>query len=241
MTHTFLTYQQYLKEGLIKTSDIDTTINRSPIFLNPLKIFYSIKKNSNNTIILSIDHLNKIQDISGVFDCIESYFTNINGWFPSSMVITNLSNMANTLIYNRGYLSDKISYFKSIDITFESKFDIKKDIPKKLYHLTIKHFQNQIQKSGLFPKNKSKLTMHPDRIYLCQNVNDCISLIPQMKMFYKSQKWNNTKNNVDDKWVIYEIGTTNLDVEVFMDPNYKNGLYVLGNIPPNNIKLIDSE
>lgn len=62
-----------------------------------------------------------------------------------------------------------------------------------------------------------------------------------MKMFYSSKKWGNNKFNIDDKWIIYEVDTINLTMKLYSDPNYKNGFYILDNIPPGNIKIIERE
>lgn len=242
MIYSFGKFINLLNEGLIKTTDGKFFTQKCGIFLNPLKIIYNIKYNDlDNTIELEIDWFNKINNLSNIFDCIESLFINMNGWFPSSMEITDLSGMKNTLTYDRNYLLDRSMYFKNIKIKFESKFDIKKDIPNKLFHLTIKQFENQIKKSGLHPKNKSKLTIHPDRIYLCPSLEDCKLLIPQMKSFYSSKKWGNSKFTINDKWIIYEIETKELNIILYSDPNYKNGYYTLDNIPPDKIKIIEKE
>ena len=62
-----------------------------------------------------------------------------------------------------------------------------------------------------------------------------------MKMIYNKQKWSNPKSKINDKWVIYEIETKDLDMKLYHDPNYLGGYYSLTNIPPNNIKIIEFE
>lgn len=242
MIYTFSTYIEHIKEGLLKTTDGDLTVSKSSIFLNPLKINYNTLYNANNNIIsLEINNFNKILPISQVFDCIESFFVNMNGWFPSKMDILHISGMKNSIAYNRKYLMDNCIYFQSVKIQFESKFDIPISVPKKLYHLSIMQFFNQIKKSGLFPKDKSKLTIHPGRIYLCDSIENCKLLIPQMKIFYSSLTWNNRNANINDKWVIYEIDNLDSNIKLYQDPNYKNGYYTVDNISPGFIKLIEME
>jgi hypothetical protein len=96
-------------------------------------------------------------------------------------------------------------------------------------------------KSGLIPKSKSKLTYHPDRTYVCLHKLGCKALISNMKMFYKSLLWKNTKNKIDYRWVIYEIDTKDLDIKLYLDPNYIGGYYTLDNIPPDKIKIVEYE
>jgi hypothetical protein len=62
-----------------------------------------------------------------------------------------------------------------------------------------------------------------------------------MKMIYSQQKWSNPKSKINDKWIIYEIDTTGLDMKLYFDPNYIGGYYTLSNIPTKSIKIIDRE
>jgi hypothetical protein len=42
--------------------------------------------------------------------------------------------------------------------------------------------------------------------------------------------------------MIYEITTTGLNLKLYKDPNYMDkGFYLLGNVPPTNIKIIKKE
>ena len=62
-----------------------------------------------------------------------------------------------------------------------------------------------------------------------------------MKFHYKNRKINNKKDNLNDKWIIYEINTSGLDIKLYKDPNYINGYYIIDNIPSDLIKIIDKE
>jgi len=57
-----------------------------------------------------------------------------------------------------------------------------------------------------------------------------------MKIYY-----DNRRDNINDKWIIYEIYTDDLNIKIFKDPNYINGYYIIDNIPNNIIKVIDKE
>ena len=149
--------------------------------------------------------------------------------------------MINNFQYNKDYLIKNKEFTDKISIIFESKFDIESNLPYKLYHLSIKEFENSISKTGISPKSKSKISYHDSRIYVCKSILGCRSLISNMKTFYDYQKWSNPKSKIDDRWVIYEIDTNGLDIKLYTDPNYIGGYYTLNNIPASNIKKVDEE
>lgn len=235
-----LNYLEFIKEGLIKTQPADVVL-RKVIFL-PNNLIYGIRHTkSDNLIHFEISFFNKLSEISKTFDAIESFFINMMGWFPFMMKIISLSGMENDIQYNKDYLIKNMSFIGKVNIIFESKFDIESNIPDKLYHLSIKEFEKSILKNGLSPKSKSKISYHDNRIYVCKSILNCKSLIPKMKMIYNQQKWSNPKSKINDDWVIYEIDTSGLDIDLYYDPNYIGGYYLLKNIPSNNIKIVEVE
>ena len=235
-----LNYLEFIKEGLIKTQPADVVL-RKVIFL-PNNLIYGIRHTkSDNLIHFEISFFNKLSEISKTFDAIESFFINMMGWFPFMMKIISLSGMENDIQYNKDYLIKNMSFIGKVNIIFESKFDIESNIPDKLYHLSIKEFEKSILKNGLSPKSKSKISYQDNRIYVCKSILNCKSLIPKMKMIYNQQKWSNPKSKINDDWVIYEIDTSGLDIDLYYDPNYIGGYYLLKNIPSNNIKIVEVE
>lgn len=235
-----LNYLEFLKEGLISTKGYDIVLKKTGFLPNNL-IYNITYTKSDNLIHFEILYFNKLSSISDTFDSIESYFINIMGWFPSTMIITNLSGMINKFQYNRDYLVKNMNFFDKVEIIFESKFDIESEVPEKLYHLSIKEFEKKITKTGLSPKSKSKISYHDSRIYACKSVIECKSLIPSMKMFYLQQIWSNPKLKINYRWIIYEINTENLDIKLYSDPNYIGGFYLLNNIPKSNFSKIEEE
>ena len=235
-----LNYLDFIKEGLIVTQPEELVLRKTNFLQNSLT--FNIKHTSSDNIIhFEILNFNKLSNISETFDAIESYFTNMMGWFPSLVTITNISDMSNTIQYNRDYLIKSMSFINKVNILFESKFDIEVTIPEKLYHLSIKEFEKDILRNGISPKSKSKVSYHDSRIYLCKHILGCKALIPNMKMIYYQQKWSNPKSKIDDRWVIYEVDTRGLDIKLYTDPNYIGGYYILSNITPENIKVIETE
>jgi hypothetical protein len=235
-----LNYLGFLKEGLINTQPPEVIL-RKVNFL-PNNLIYGINyTKSDNLIHFEILFFNKLSEISKTFDAIESYFINMMGWFPSMMKIISLSGMENNIQYNKDYLIKNMSFISKANIIFESKFDIESNIPDKLYHLSIKEFEKSILKNGLSPKSKSKISYHDSRIYVCRSILNCKWLIPNMEMIYNQQKWSNPKSKINDDWIIYEIDTNGLDIDLYYDPNYIGGYYLLKNIPSNNIKIVEVE
>jgi hypothetical protein len=236
--HSFNEYIFRLNEGLIKTYNIDIVIDKLDYFFKDLKIIYDVYKNpSNEKIILEIENFNKIFNIIDVINIIENYFINISGWFPSSIKLENIHGMFNTFLYDKNYLITNSDFIKSIKITFESKFDLITKTPDRMYHLTINEFNDKIMKHGLVPKNKSKKSIHPERIYLCETIDSCEKLILQMEIYYAELKYKNKNLKIDINWIIYEVIIPK-DIKLYKDPNYVEGFYTTDNIPSNCLKVV---
>ena len=110
-----------------------------------------------------------------------------------------------------------------------------------MYHLSIQNFENDIIKKGLIPKSKSKISKHLDRIYLCDDVDACYKLISQMKVDYMIKKSKNQKYDINYKWIIFEIDMKDLELNIYDDPNYLNGFFIVDNINPSKISIYDKE
>jgi len=231
----FKEYLSKINEGLIKTYDIDFTIDKSKQNLNILNVSFEIEKNPNNSIKLTIFKFNKIY-IDELFNLLNQNFTNLLGWFPSYMFLTTTSGMENQMNYDESYLKISYEYLDTVSIIYESKFDEVVSIPEYLYHISIQEYEDKILKNGLTPKSKNKLSTHGDRIYVCKKLDDCLELIPKMKFYFYDKK------NINKKWIILQIKTQDLNLELYKDPNFMDkGFYLLGNIPPQNIKIIKKE
>src|SRR5690606_37377914 len=105
--------------------------------------------------------------------------------------LTSLYGMRKIRSYDFDEIINNQNVISKVEITFESKFDDKVDIPEKLYHLSIMEYCDKIEKQGLVVKSKSKLSAHLDRIYLCKNIEDCEALIPRMLLYYSNEKDDN--------------------------------------------------
>ncbi len=250
---SFENFIESINEGLIKTYDIDKTIENMDGIISSYNLNFSLNKLNNNSFDLTISDFNHISYLKETISYILDTIFNLYGWFPSTLEVINFLGAKNKFNFERDYLFNPSNKISVVKIRFESKFDkIDKDIPNKLYHLSIQHYENSISNIGLVSKGKSKLSSHDydGRIYLCKSPNDCKSLINHMNVFYskekdsilysgKNSKKKYTKNT---KWIIYEIDTKKAGIEIlYQDPNFLHGYYYLNNIPSNSIKVLDYE
>jgi hypothetical protein len=240
-------FDDFILNETLKTVEIDATFNQVSYEFNLLIHNYSISK-SNNKIYIKLNNVDKI--ITGTFITLLDYVTttliNRYGWFPATLRYINLMGMMRDMSYNEEYLLNNYMYLDNIEICFEPKYDKTTTQLKTLYHLSFSQHEDKILKNGLVPRAKSKLSNHTDRIYLCDNIKSCYNLIGRMK---HEIKYDDTgkykippKSNKDfHKWVIFEIDATDLEIDLYPDPNYKDGFYCVKSIPPNRIKVVDRE
>jgi hypothetical protein len=250
---TFELFISKIEEGLIKTYDIDKTIEDADRLISSFNLKYKLNKLSNNSFDLFIDDFDRITYLKETINSILDNLFDLYGWFPSTLEVVNLFGSKNKFNFKRDYILNPSNNLSSIKITFESKFDlIDNDIPDKLYHLSIQQYEKSILKFGLLTKGKSKLISHEydGRIYLCKSIDSCKNLINQMNIFYSKEKdtilysGKNPKKiyNKNTKWIIYEIDTELADIKkLYKDPNYLNGYYYLENIKKESLSIVDKE
>jgi hypothetical protein len=250
MIRNFSDFISYINEGLIKTYDINKTtidINRR---LNLHDIKHIVTISNNNTFDIKLFEFNKIDSsiIETVVNLIIDTLINLYGWFPSKMSMINIHGMMNNKKFNKLELLETKLYIAEVSITFESKFDtVTEDIPDRLYHLSIQEYKDKILNIGITPKRKSKLTLHDydGRIYICDNLDSCKSLINDMKMYYSKELYNTSFNKEykkNTKWIIFEIDNSCAKIDkMYKVPNFIGGYYVLNNISKDCIKMIEEE
>jgi hypothetical protein len=244
---TFSSFLYKINEGLIKTYDINDTVRLVETEMDLMSCYdFNIIANSNNTISLTLNRFNILDNINLKFQHINSMMINRYGWFPSVMKMENISGMKNKLSYDEYFLVRNKKRLRKIEIIYESKFDIEIDNkPNDLYHLSIQSYKNNILKYGLIPKSKSKLSKHLDRICVCDNIDSCKVLIPKMLVYYNLLEdeeivgGKKPKRNI--KWIIFKINSSNLDIKLYKDPNYPHGYYITDNIPSKNIIVVEEE
>jgi hypothetical protein len=242
MKHNFIeTYYEFIINETLKTINIEKTYKSVFNELSLLNYNFDLTIDENKLKLI----YNPIKTTKDIYctelDYICNLFIDRFGWFPSTMQLVNLKDKKYVNKFNKEFLKQSYNIVKEITIIFEPKFDVEIKLPDKLYHLSIQQFNKNIIKNGISPKSKSKISNHLDRIYVCSKVDKCYNLINSMKREYQLNKFYNSKYKINDKWIIYEINTKNLDIKIYKDPNYDGGYYLVDNISPNRIKVYDEE
>lgn len=199
-----------LKEGIHTSFDKDSVLS---IFKKRyLEYDYDLDKDGSIYIYGNLD--NNFEDIMKLVQ--------LCGWFPSNIFINQEWNI---------FIDKKI--YSNIDgISIEPIRDIIiKNKPKVLYHVSDSIYDKKISKIGLIPKSKSKLSNHPDRIYLTDNLKTA----KKLKISFDKMLLNSGNNRENTIWIVNSDG-----IEVlFSDINLRdNGFYVMSNISPKYIKNI---
>ncbi len=152
------------------------------------------------------------------------------GYFPASYIFD-----WRHIKFNYDDIVKFIGEKYGIEIAFEAKFAPEldsKDIPDIAYHITSTSKEEKILRIGLAPKNKEKLSRHPERIYFTNSLEGAKRLIHNIKFIV---------NN--DKFSIFEVDLKKLhmvrQIRWFPDPNYPGeGFYTYENIPPKYLKVV---
>lgn len=192
-----------LTEGLIKTYPLEKSIN-------------IIKKRFPNLII----EIEKDGEIYVEGDMIE-----LKNYIP---LFNNLGYFISTYTINgTDWIKDYDDNTKPLAIYLEPKYDIEIDsIPNILYHASPLKFKEKILKIGFIPKTGNKISKHPDRIYLTDDLKTAI---------YFGE---NIKKEQGDGYCIWKIDGRCLS-NLYSDINLRNnGYYTLGNISPIYFELI---
>ncbi len=247
--YTFETFngnETKVDEGLIKTEPLQSTIRYIDNDLLNLRIKYKVVNvdYDKNVFDLEIDDFNYNDMIKMKLRVIESTIVNICGYFPSTVKIYYTSGHENKKQWDDNMWDNLVKYsekYFKITITFDSKFDeVYTAINKFMYHITNDVYLQKILKNGLVPKSKKKLSTHPDRIYLCETIEDCKYLMNKMYIVDSYGNFNNNKTNKDEKYSILKIDVEGLDIKIRKDPNYSKGCYITRNIAPDRIVIIES-
>jgi hypothetical protein len=219
-----------LKEGLITTHDI-TIYNKVIInYLDSLNFKSNLKVVDKLNFFLTI--FNNLSESN--IEMINNYIYNL-GYFPSTYMVTLTNGMKNRI----KYLKDiKFNNIQSVEINYEAKYSdglYKNDIicPDKLYHLTYSDNWNSIVKKGIYPKSKKRLSVHPERIYLFDNINDYKSLLNNLKL-------SDSMNSMNKKYDLLEIDSSDDKFILHTDPNYRMGYFTYDSISPKLITKIYS-
>jgi len=90
-------------------------------------------------------------------------------------IITNLGYFIGKLTINgQEWIKDYNTETRPIAFILEAKYDHQVEIPDMLYHASPIKFKDKILKSGLTPKSGNKLSNHPERVYLTDDLEKSI-------------------------------------------------------------------
>lgn len=201
-----------IKEGLIYSQSTETTVR----ILNKKFPELTIKKYEDGDI-----------SIEGMNSNLGKYIPLINnlGYFISSSF--NGSDQIDIDLLNE----KDIKHMTCDNVFIEAKYDREiKKIPKVLYHASPLKFKNKILKNGLTPKSGSKLSSHPDRIYLPSSIETCIKFGKYLANMDKNDYYKNG-------YCLYIIKGIGVD-KLYSDINLRvGGFYTLNNIKKEFITL----
>jgi hypothetical protein len=147
-------------------------------------------------------------------------------------IITNLGYFISKYTINgEEWLNKPKENEKPVAFYIEAKYDYEADIPKILYHASPIRLKHKILKYGLSPRSGSKLSEHPDRIYLTDDINKAI----EFGEYLKSERENEWYKN---GYCIYSVKGDGV-YKLYSDVNLREGgFYTMNNIKIDSIKLI---
>ena len=165
----------------------------------------------------------EIEDEGGIYIEIKEP-NKIGKYLP---IITNLGYFISLYTLDgSNWLKDYNNDTEMIAFYLEPKYDLKVDVPHVLYHVSPIKFKDKISKIGFIPKTGNKISKHPERIYLTDDLKTAISF------------GDNIKSETNSGYCIYKISGDCIE-NLYSDINLRSGgFYTLQNISPDNFELI---
>jgi len=224
-------YDDYIimiNEGLIMTHPLSKCKNIIDFESNKINYWKSINFNDNNTFDIFFAGIPNKNELEYLFNI----YNNL-GYYISYYKVFNSKKQYKIfpwLDFDK-YQKDANNKLE-VTLFFESRFDEKlKYVPKKLYHVTDLQNIKKINKKGLIPLYFNNLDFRPDRIYFSLLLKDAENILNK-KIF------NDKIKNMNNKYIIYEIVTNNINnLVLYKDPR-SNGCYTYNHINPKNLKII---
>ena len=211
-----------VEEGLISTTPTKKTVK---IFKRRFPDYY-FEILSDGEIEISAGRKDYVEEIKAIDNLSKTL-----GWYISygNKINTNYEDNIQIIKYD----DDKFFDHKYEQINIKQIFDTTRDIdlkPSLLYHVTPVKNVEKILKIGLVPKHKDKLSHHPDRVYITDELEFAWGLKKQFERL----------NRIECE--ILKISTKGLDIKLYSDVDSRpNGFYTLDNIPPKYISILPKE
>lgn len=210
-------YQQFVKQ--MKNNNL--VISEGLIYTYPIQKSMNIIKKRFPELDVDLDINGEIY-IKGDIGEIEKYiplFTNL-GYFISFLTIDG-----------HNWIKEYDSKTIPTSLLLEPLYDIRIDkIPEKLYHLSPLKYKSKILKYGFIPKSKNRISIHPDRIYVS---DDLLTTIKFTKTFDREYS-----PYYKDGYCVYFIDGKYIK-ELYGDINLRDSeYYIIHNISPQCFKMI---
>lgn len=223
-------FENAITEGLITTYNINTATHLLRKWFDELTKDFNIEILDNDTFKITI----KDKISTSLFQTLIADINNM-GYFPSIIELENENNLINKFKYDFDKINNIIMSKNIIQMILicEKKFDDIVNITFPIYHICKSQNITKILKIGLCPKTKNRIGSHPERIYFCLHVDNCINLIKKFDL-------NDIINKQPEQlYTILEINIPNSKKIIFRkDPNMiDNGIYTYENISSEYIKI----
>lgn len=224
-------HEDALYEGLILSHPLDKVLDVLD------RRGYYVAEGDDNTFFVRVD---------GDVD-LDTLFVDVNnmGYFPAS----SGSIKSNMHKFDLSAVESDIVKYKMTFIRFEAKYDVQLSLSdyKYLYHVTHKLYIDKIKRNGLIPKSASKLSNHPERVYLAFDKSDLNTFISHPKNFERPKKSTNEKpppsvRRLFSVAVVLKIIVDRLpyNFRIYADPNFVGkACYTLNTIPWSAIVIED--
>lgn len=162
------------------------------------------------------------------------------GWFPSVLFTTPTDgNKFTEDLLNKITLDMARSRDNKALLVFEKKFNDQLSLEPFYHHISLDIYHDEIMKVGLIPRSHSKLSTHPQRIYLLNPTSQDYIRDIGFVLFDKVKP--EVKSKVESLSV-YKIDTSKVpNLEVYEDENFLIGdgaVWTQKNIPPKAIQHV---
>jgi len=220
---TYENFIEKIKEGLITTHNINIYKSTLTTYLDQIGVKYELEIIDKLDFNLTL-HINDFEIVE-----LANHQCYVLGYFPSYYWVILKDNKKNSFKE-----IDKLpSNTKEVIIKYESKYDdglYKNTIicPDILYHLSPQKNKKSILSKGLYPKSKKRLSAHPERLYLFDEVDEYQNLLKKLK---------NTDLN-DKNYLLLKIDCNKDRLILHTDPNYRLGYFTYDNISPDKIEIL---
>lgn len=215
-----------MKEGLIHSFDYELFIEKLNNTLKNENINYNItQKNEYVELYINLTGINHKKIDKQLYQIIHTA-----GYFISNLIDIKENKKIKSI------LNSKNNEFL---IYFQKRFDIPKNIPKRLFHSTTKQYYEKIKRTGLTTKTQKMISDDLERLYFTDNLAEAIDFCTQKRFFYKNKYRDIRKFDMNiDKWVVLEIDIFSIpDIKLYKDEKMDNSYYTYDFIPFYAIKI----